>query len=106
VQGVELVGYGGYELHGDNALLRSIVIAPARRRKGLGRLATDLLLKRAYQDGARTGYLLTTTAAPFFETLGFATIDRKAAPAAILATRQASSLCPSSAALLAKSLQG
>jgi protein-tyrosine-phosphatase/N-acetylglutamate synthase-like GNAT family acetyltransferase len=105
-RGVDTVGFGGYELHGDSALLRSVVITPANRHKGLGRRATDLLLRRAYADGARTGYLLTTTAAPFFETLGFKPIDRASAPAAILQTRQAASLCPASAALLAKPLQG
>ncbi|WP_369809615.1 arsenic resistance N-acetyltransferase ArsN2 [Agrobacterium burrii] len=105
-RGVDTVGYGGYELYGDNALLRSVVITPANRHKGLGRRATDLLLRRAYSEGARTGYLLTTNAAPFFETLGFRPIDRTTAPAAILQTRQAASLCPASAALLAKPLQG
>ncbi|MGO4352695.1 arsenic resistance N-acetyltransferase ArsN2 [Rhizobium sp. RAF36] len=105
-RGVDTVGYGGYELHGDNALLRSVVITPDNRHRGLGRRATDLLLRRAYADGARTGYLLTTNAAPFFETLGFRPIDRATAPAAILQTRQAASLCPASAVLLAKPLQG
>ncbi|WP_235676694.1 arsenic resistance N-acetyltransferase ArsN2 [Rhizobium rhizogenes] len=106
VRGVDTIGYGGYELHGNNALLRSIVIAPPHRHKGLGRRATDLLLQRAYANGARTGYLLTTTAAPFFESLGFIRIDRATAPEAILRSRQASKLCPASAALLAKTLQG
>ncbi|WP_454703074.1 arsenic resistance N-acetyltransferase ArsN2 [Agrobacterium burrii] len=105
-RGVDTVGFGGYELHGDNALLRSVVIMPANRHKGLGRRATDLLMRRAYAEGARIGYLLTTTAAPFFETLGFTPIDRTTAPTAILQTRQAASLCPASATLLAKPLQG
>jgi len=103
-RGERTLGYGGYELHGENVLLRSIVIAPEARGHGIGRRATDLLLSRAAGDGARAAYLLTETAAPFFEKMGFARIERASAPADILATRQASSLCPSTAVLLAKRL--
>ncbi|MGD9812119.1 MAG: arsenic resistance N-acetyltransferase ArsN2 [Sphingobium sp.] len=98
------VGFGGYELHGENALLRSIVISPDLRGRGAGRFGTRLILKQAFEDGARRAYLLTETAAPFFEKLGFERIERADAPAEILATRQASALCASSAALLAKRL--
>ncbi|MBB2752456.1 UNVERIFIED_ORG: N-acetylglutamate synthase-like GNAT family acetyltransferase [Rhizobium aethiopicum] len=105
-QGDDTVGYCGYELYGDSVLLRSVVITPANRHKGLGRGATDLLIRRAYAEGARTAYLLTTNAAPFFETLGFTPIDRARAPIAIMQTRQAISLCPASAILLAKTLEG
>lgn len=102
--GAETVGYGGYELHGHHALLRSMVIDQGRRGQGLGRTATDLVLGQAQAAGARDVYLLTLSAAPFFEHLGFARIDRATAPAAILATRQAASLCPASAALLRREL--
>jgi N-acetylglutamate synthase-like GNAT family acetyltransferase len=40
----------------------------------------------------------------YFERLGFASIDRASAPDAILATRQAAGLCPSTAPLMTKSL--
>ena len=42
--------------------------------------------------------------APFFARAGFQPIERSAAPADILTTRQAASLCPSTAALLARSV--
>jgi amino-acid N-acetyltransferase len=48
-------------------------------------------------------YLLTTTAAGFFEHLGFRRADRASTPEAILGTRQASSIC-TSAALLKRSI--
>ena len=102
--GAETVGYGGYELYGDHALLRSMVIDRERRGQGLGRRATDLLLEKAYAMGARDAYLLTLSAVPFFERLGFTRMDRAAAPTVILATRQAAGLCPSSAALLRREL--
>jgi arsenate reductase len=98
------VGFGGFELHGDNVLLRSIVILPQARSRGLGRATTERLLRRAFDAGARNAYLLTTSAAPFFERNGFRPIDRRDAPADILATRQAASLCPSSATLMVRSI--
>lgn len=102
----QTIGFGGFELYGENVLLRSIVMLPEARGKGWGRTATDLLLEQANNAGAHTAYLLTTDAAPFFERSGFQRIERSAAPADILATRQAASLCPSTAALLARSIQG
>ncbi|UVC06672.1 GNAT family N-acetyltransferase [Rhizobium sp. TH2] len=102
--GPETVGYGGFELHGEHALLRSMVIDPERRGRGLGGIAVDLLLGKARAAGACEAYLLTLSAASFFERLGFARIDRAVAPATILATRQAASLCPASAVLLHREL--
>jgi N-acetylglutamate synthase-like GNAT family acetyltransferase len=98
------VGYGGYELHGQSALLRSMVVLPKARGHGAGRNATTLLLQEAFTEGARDAYLLTETATPFFEKLGFARIERGSAPPEILATRQATSLCPASATLMTLSL--
>ncbi|MBP1807758.1 arsenic resistance N-acetyltransferase ArsN2 [Rubellimicrobium aerolatum] len=96
------VGFGGYERHGDAALLRSLVVLPVARGQGLGRETVRLLLHRAAEEGARHAYLLTTSAAPFFERLGFARVERASAPEAIRASRQAASLCPTSAALMAR----
>jgi arsenate reductase len=59
---------------------------------------------RALREGAATAWLLTTTAADFFGSLKFKRRARDEAPAAILATRQATSLCPASAVLMSKSL--
>lgn len=98
------VGFGGIELHGPDALLRSMVVLPETRGRGIGRNITLLLMRRASELGARTAYVLTTTAAPFFEAQGFTSINRERAPAAILSTRQVASLCPASATLLARRL--
>lgn len=99
------VGYGGYELRGDNVLIRSLVVAESHRGFGLGTVAVNRLLLDAGLSGARSAYLLTTSAAPFFLRTGFVEIDRSSAPASILETRQAASVCPSSAALMMRDLQ-
>lgn len=82
------VGFGGYECYGDRALLRSIVVLPGERDSGAGRAVTDALLHRLSDEGVRIAYLLTTSAAGFFEALGFTRIERSAAPAEILATKK------------------
>jgi N-acetylglutamate synthase-like GNAT family acetyltransferase len=99
-----IVGYAGFELYGGDALLRSVIVPPTRRRAGLGRAVVEATLAEARRLGATRAFLLTTTAKAYFERLGFAAIDRASAPAAILATRQAVGLCPSSAPLMAKAL--
>jgi arsenate reductase len=98
------VGWGGFERYDRDVLLRSLAVMPDFHRQGHGRNMAALLMRRAYDAGARQAYVLTDSAGAraFFEKLGFAAIDRVTAPAAILATRQASELCPASATLLTK----
>ena len=88
-----VLGYGGFELYGEDALLRSIVVPAANRGQGHGRAITDAMLREIDNAGGRRVYLLTTSATVFFEHLGFRRIVRDAAPPAILATRQASTIC-------------
>lgn len=102
--GHDILGYGGIEQHGEEALLRSIVVPSAHRGKGHGREIVAAMQAEAAQLGARRLFLLTTSARAFFESLGFTTTDRAEAPEAILATRQAASLCPNSAPLMRKAL--
>jgi arsenate reductase len=95
-------GYGGFERYGQDALLRSIVVPAADQGKGVGRNLLALLQRRAFDQGARRAWLLTQTAAAFFERTGFKPAERATAPAAILATRQAADLCSASATLLSR----
>ncbi len=103
-EGGVVVGYGGLEMVGDGALVRSIVVDPAQRRRGVGRRIVEQALANAARCGVRRAFLLTTDARAYFESLGFAVIDRKDAPPAILATRQATGLCPVSAILMVREL--
>lgn len=104
-QGGSTVGFCGYEAVGSYVLLRSIVVLPSMKGRGIGESATRQLMDKARQGGAQQAYLLTTSAAPFFERLGFAPVARVSVPEAILKTRQATSLCPASATILTKQLQ-
>lgn len=95
-----VVGYGGFEPHGEHALIRSIVVLPEARGTGAGRGIAEAVIAEAGRQGARDAYLLTTTEA-FFSHLGFSITDRAAAPPSMLGTRQATTIC-SSATLLTR----
>lgn len=103
-QAGEVVGAVGLERHGRNALLRSLVVAPAQRGAGLGGRLVRRLEDRARFLGLRRLYLLTTTAEAFFARRGFRRIARGAVPAAIAATREFRSLCPVSAVCMARAV--
>ncbi len=100
-----VVGFAGFEIHGTEALLRSLVVVPAARGQGHGGAILARLSRRAFDAGARRAWTLTTTVADWLEKKGYSRIARADAPPAILATRQAAGLCPSSAALLARKLK-
>lgn len=99
-----LHGVVGLEMHDQAALLRSLVVPAGERGKGLGTALVSHAERFAAQHGVDTIYLLTTTAAAFFERHGYGHAPRQSAPSSIAATRQFSDLCPSSSAFMAKSL--
>ncbi|MFT3987458.1 MAG: arsenic resistance N-acetyltransferase ArsN2 [Aestuariivirga sp.] len=101
----EVLGYGGYELHGSDVLLRSILVMPRHRKSGIGRNILPLLLFRTLKAGAHRAYLLTQSAVRFFEHAGFRPLARDMAPPAIRETRQAAALCPASAVLMARKIE-
>ena len=97
-------GVVGLELQGTVALLRSLAVATAARGAGLGRALVAAAENHAQARGVRSLYLLTTTAAGFFERLGYRHADRASAPEALRQTEEFSSLCPSSASFMVKEL--
>lgn len=92
------IGYAGIETCGDAVLLRSMVILPEHRGKSFGKSLIKQTLKAVKESSAV--FLATTTAAPFFESLGFVAVERADAPPAVLATRQLSGICPASATIM------
>ena len=100
-----IVGTAGMEVHGDCGLLRSAVVAPPLRGLGLGEALTNDRLAWARVRGLRSVWLLTTTAADFFDRFGFVQADRSAAPPALAASTEFSVACPASAACLRLELE-
>lgn len=104
--GGEVVGVVGMELHGRVALLRSLVVRPAYRDRGVGRCLTEQIEQHARQNGVEDIYLLTTTASDYFDRHGYEPIRRDRLPEAIQDTEEAARLCPSSAICMKKVLAG
>lgn len=92
----------GLELFGGVALLRSLVVDPRLRGRGLGVQMTEAAEALAHGAGVESIYLLTTTADAFFRGRGYRIIARSETPAAIRSTTQFSALCPSTANLMVK----
>ena len=97
-------GFGGIEVHGADALMRSVVTLPPLRSRGIGQAIVRALEAEAVVMKCRAVWLLTTTAREFFGRLGYAAVDRADVPGAIRATAQFSSLCPDSATAMVKRL--
>jgi amino-acid N-acetyltransferase len=97
-------GLVGVEIHGADALLRSLVVTTGRRSAGLGSALVRRAESHARAQGVRSMYLLTTTAEQFFARRGYARVERAAAPAGIRATREFSEICPASSAFMFKPL--
>ncbi len=103
--GAERVGAGALEPHGAAALLRSLVVAPAWRGRGLGRQLVKALERQARAAGIGELVLLTQTAEAFFAQLGYGVIDRAQAPAAVQESSEFRTLCPASAVCMSKTLR-
>lgn len=95
-------GFAGIEVHGSDALLRSLVTLPPMRLQGIGAAMVEKMEVEARARGARAIYLLTETSVDFFAGLGYAPCARDRVPAAIAATAQFAKLCPASATVMAK----
>jgi amino-acid N-acetyltransferase len=99
-----LVGVAGFEIYGGFALLRSVAVEVHARCHGLG----SVLIAHAFAF-ARTRevaelFLLTTTAATFFERHGFERIGRSQVPSAVAVSAEFNGVCPESATVMRKRL--
>ena len=98
------VGAVGVELYGETGLLRSLVVHPSYRGKGLGKQLTIKIEAYAREMGVKTLFLLTMTAADFFPRLGYRQTQRSNVPQLIAETFEFKSACPVSAVCLYKNL--
>jgi len=98
------VGFGGLEIHGGDALMRSLVTLPSLRSRGIGAAMVMLLESEAAMRGCRAIWLLTDSASGFFGRLGYAKCDRAVVPETIRETQEFTVLCPASADVLVKRL--
>lgn len=100
-----IVGVAGFDRTANDALLRSLAVAPDWRGRRLGEQLVSRREAAARAAAVSRLYLLTTTAADFFRRQGYLDVKRAEVPAAIAAHAQFRSLCPASASCLGKGLQ-
>lgn len=99
-----LIGTGGLEVYGSLALLRSLAVAADQQGRGVGTALYRATLELAKSQGVQHVFLITDTAAAFFEQQGFKRVARAAVPVAIQQTAQFTFICPSSAVVLSREL--
>jgi amino-acid N-acetyltransferase len=100
--GDEIVGVAGLESCCDDALLRSVAVAPGWRSQGLGRALVTRIISDAEARGCRALYLLTNTAERYFPSFGFRPMSRDAVPAGVRETVEFSHACPHSATVMCR----
>ena len=83
-----IVGCAGLEVYGEAALLRSVVVAPERRRRDEGRRLVEAALAEARRRGVARVYLFTMNAGAFFGRLGFREVRPEEFEEAVRASRQ------------------
>jgi N-acetylglutamate synthase-like GNAT family acetyltransferase len=96
------VGFGGLEIFGSDALLRSLVTLPPLRQVGMGAAMVAVLETEARALKCRAIYLLTASDPRFFSRLGYAACARGDVPEAVRSSRQFAALCPPSAVAMVK----
>ena len=98
------VGFGGLEIHGYDALLRSVVTLPPLRQVGMGAAIVAALEAEARARRCRAIYLLTVSEADFFARLGYKPCARGDVPEGLRASRQFAALCPPTATAMVKNV--
>lgn len=97
-----IVGTAALVVCCDNALLRSVAVAPEWRSRGLGRALVTRVIADAEGRGLRALYLLTTTAERYFPSFGFHEITRDEVPDDLRQTEEFTGACPASATVMCR----
>ena len=103
-RGGRIIGSAALEIHGSEALLRSVAVEPTWRGSGLGRRLTEAALALAGRLGLSRVYLLTETAERFFPKFGFREVKRDEVPAGVRESVEFRLACPASAVAMEKRL--
>ncbi len=100
----EIIGVLGAQHDTAATLLRSFAVAERWRKQGVGMSLVKAMLERLQAQNRKVLYLLTETAAAYFERLGFQFITRKEIPPSLLVQSGLDQACPCSSQCLQKEL--
>jgi arsenate reductase len=93
------------ERYGAEGLLRSLAVALHLRGAGWGARLLQDRMQAAARLGIARVFLLTTTAADFFQKHGFVLAERDSASAALRSSPEFKDACPASATCLVRNLE-
>ncbi len=100
----EIVAVIAYELYGNIALLRSLVVAPSQRGQGRAKELFEFIFRHLKENNVSTVYGLTLTIPEWLLKLGFKEIKRENIAAELFASEELQGACPSSARAFTKSI--
>lgn len=99
-----VIGAVGLERYRTVGLVRSLVVAPARRNCGIAGALIKAMEHHASSAGIELLVLLTETAQALFSRRGYSVIDRAYVPDEVKTNAEFRSLCPASAVCMTKLL--
>ena len=100
----DIIGAIGIELYGGAALLRSMVVVPSFRNKGIASELIDELTLEVKKEHVHSLFLITNTAEAFFSRKGFRKIERADVDERVLQSQEFNGLCPASSAIMMKEI--
>jgi len=100
-----IIGVAGLELYGQFGLLRSVAVNPQHRNKQLGKKLVAAIEQKASSLKLSQLILLTETAEPYFEKLGYKQLQRNDVPGPVKQSSEFSHVCPVSAVVMQKQIQ-
>jgi len=85
-----IIGSTGYELSpdGEDVLIRSVAVSPARRTAGAGSRLATFAMSDAARSGAGRAWLFSRRSGPFWQKLGFEPADRHELATVLAQTHQ------------------
>lgn len=85
-----ILGSAGFECSADgrHALLRSVAVDPALRGTGIGSEVAQFTLDQAAEAGAEHAWLFSRRSGPFWQKLGFTSVETNDLASALAATHQ------------------
>ncbi|GGH07875.1 arsenic resistance N-acetyltransferase ArsN2 [Mucilaginibacter phyllosphaerae] len=103
-QNAQIAGVAGLEIYGNYGLLRSVAVHANSRGRGIAAALLDKIEGLAAKKQLNALYLLTETAADYFEQKGYEHIARMDIPDAIKESSEFKQVCPDTATAMQKSI--
>jgi amino-acid N-acetyltransferase len=99
-----VIAAAGMEVYGRSALLRSVAVKNEYRNQGIASQLVERVIEAARSKELARIFLLTETAKDYFLNKGFEIINRELVPPQVRRSSEFSTVCPSSATVMLKTL--